>query len=82
MANVKKKVLSVLYSIKYRLSMSKLWVARKLGLIRSVTIAPYQGFGNGKELFFLGRVLMDREIGVSQVEDSRWRNFKRCTSAS
>lgn len=38
---------------------------------------PYQGFGNGKELFFLGRVLVDRGIGISKLEDSKWRNFKK-----
>lgn len=51
--------------------MSKLWLGKKLGFIRSVMIMPYQGFGNGKELFFLGRVLNDRGIGNSQLEDSR-----------
>ncbi len=76
MAEVKKKVLSVLYSINHRLSMWKLWLGKKLGLIRSVMIMPYLGFGNGKELFFLGRVLMDRGISISQLEDSGWRNFK------
>ena len=77
MAKVKKTVLPVLYSIKRRVSMAKLWLGKKLGLVRSVMIMPYQGFGNGKELFFPGRVLMDRGIGISQLEDSRWRNFKK-----
>jgi phosphatidate phosphatase APP1 len=76
MAKVKKKVLPFLYSIKHRLSISKLWLGKKLGLIRSVMVMPYQGFGNRSELFFPGRVLRDRGIGVSQLEDSRWRNFK------
>lgn len=49
----------------------------KLGLIRSVMIMPYRGFGDGTELFFLGRVLRDRGIGISQQDDSRWRNFKK-----
>ncbi len=77
MAEVKKKVLSVQYSIKHRFSILKLWLGMKLGLIRSVMIMPYQGFGNGKELFFLGRLLRDRGIGISQLDDSRWRNFKK-----
>ncbi|REL37951.1 DUF2183 domain-containing protein [Rhodohalobacter sp. SW132] len=77
MAKLKKKVLFVLYPIKLRLSMSKLWLGKKLGFVRSVMIMPYQGFGNGKELFFLGRVLGDRQIGLSQPEDSKWRNFKK-----
>ena len=77
MAKVKKTVLSVLYSINHWLSMSMLWLGKKLGLFRSVIIVPYQGFGNSKELFFPGRVLIDRRIGVSLLDDSRWRNFKK-----
>ena len=77
MAKAKQKVLSVLYPLKLRLSMSKLWLGKKLGLIRSVMIMPYRGFGNRNELFFLGRVLKDRGIGISQLDDSRWRNFRK-----
>jgi phosphatidate phosphatase APP1 len=77
MAKLKKKVLSILYYIKQRISVSKLWLGKKLGLVSSVIIIPYQGFGNGEELFFLGRVLMDRGIGMSKLEDSKWRNFKK-----
>ncbi len=77
MARVNKKVLPVLYSIKLRISMAKLWVGKKLGMVRSVMIMPYQGFGSDRELFFLGRVLGDREIAKAQPEDSRWRNFKK-----
>ncbi len=57
--------------------MIKLWLGKKLGFIRTVMIVPYQGFGNGKELFFIGRVLKDRGIGTSKLEDSRWRNFNK-----
>ena len=57
--------------------MAKLWVGKKLGMVRSVMIMPYQGFGSDRELFFLGRVLGDREIAKAQPEDSRWRNFKK-----
>lgn len=77
MTKLKTAILSILYSMKYRVSMFQLWLGKKLGLIHSVMIMPYQGFGNGKELFFLGRVLADRGIGDSQVDDSRWRNFKK-----
>lgn len=73
---MKKSILSVLYAMKLRFSMSKLWLGMQLGLIRSVMIMPYRGFGNEKELFFLGRVLKDRRIGTSRLEDSRWINFK------
>lgn len=77
MARLKKGVFSVLYSVKYRISMAKLWVRKKLGLIRSVMVVPYRGFGNGEEMFFTGRVIADRGIGVSEADDSRWRNFKK-----
>jgi phosphatidate phosphatase APP1 len=70
-------VLAVVYSLKLRLSLLKLWLGMRLGIIRSVMIMPYQGFGNGRVLFFLGRVLKDRGIGISTSEDSRWRNFKK-----
>ncbi len=75
MTHIKKKVLAFLYFMKYRFSLGKLWFGKKLGLIRSVMIMPYQGFGNNKELFFLGRVLKDKGIGLSNLEDSKWRNF-------
>ncbi|PTB96409.1 hypothetical protein C9994_07430 [Marivirga lumbricoides] len=74
---LKIKLLSLLYHIKYKLSAMKLWLGKKLGLIHSVMIMPYQGFGNDKEVFFLGRVLRDRGIGISKLEDSRWLNFKK-----
>lgn len=77
MATVKSKVLPVLFLVRLRLSMFKLWFGKKLGLIRSVMIMQYQGFGNAKELIFMGRVLGDRQIGPSLPEDSRWRNFKK-----
>lgn len=80
MLKIKKGALPVLYAIKYNLSIAKLWIAKKLGLIRSLMIMPYQGFGNENEIFFLGRVLRDRGIGISQLEDSKWRNFKKCTN--
>ncbi len=77
MTKVKKRVLSVLYALKHLLYRSKLWIGKRLGLIRSVIIIPYQGFGNGKEMFFLGRVLKNRGIGVSRLGDSKWRNFRK-----
>ncbi len=75
MIKIKKYLLAVLYSLKYRISRIKLWLGIKLGFIRSVMIMPYLGFGNDREIFFPGRVLRDRGIGISQIDDSRWRNF-------
>jgi phosphatidate phosphatase APP1 len=75
MLNVKGKALSVLYAFKLKISAAKLRLGKKLGLIRSVMIMPYQGFGNKRELFFPGRVLRDRGIGISRLEDSKWKNF-------
>src|SRR5690554_6781685 len=77
MTNFRSLVLSVLYSVKIKLSGGKLWLGKKLGLIRSLIIVPYQGFGNKNEFFFLGRVIRDRGVGLSSLEDSRWRNFSR-----
>ncbi len=66
-----------MYAVKTKISAAKLFFGKKLGLIRSVMILPYGGFGNNTELFFLGRVLRDRGIGLSQLEDSKWKNFSR-----
>lgn len=38
-------------------------------------ILPYKGFGNPNEIFFLGRVLRDRNLQSSNHHDSRWKNF-------
>jgi phosphatidate phosphatase APP1 len=77
MVKIKKHTLSVLYVLKYKLSRAKFRLGKKLGMIRSVMIMPYQGFGNETEIFFLGRVLRDRGIGISQMDDSNWKNFKK-----
>ncbi len=77
MLHLKKKALSVLYASKLKFSAAKLRMGKKLGLIRSVIIMPYQGFGNKRELYFPGRVLRDRGIGISRLEDSKWKNFSK-----
>ncbi len=77
MVKIKKHTLYILYALKTKISTAKIWLGKKLGLIRSLMIIPYQGFGNEKEIFFLGRVLRDRGIGLSAMEDSKWRNFSR-----
>ncbi len=76
-SRLKKYLLYVLYTLKLGFSNGKLWFGKKTGLIRSVKIAPFIGFGNQTELFFLGRVLKDKGIGISKLEDSRWKNFKK-----
>jgi phosphatidate phosphatase APP1 len=75
MVNIIKHALPLLYAAKNKLSAAKLKTGKKLGLIRTVMIMPYLGFGNKQELFFPGRVLRDRGIGLSRLEDSKWRNF-------
>jgi phosphatidate phosphatase APP1 len=77
MLPLKKYLLAVLYRLKVKFSLFRLRIGRKFRLIRTVMIMPYQGFGNKSEIFFLGRVLRDRGIGLSTLEDSRWKNFSR-----
>lgn len=38
---------------------------------------PYIGFGNEKEVYLLGRVLRNREVGYATIDDSRFKNFKK-----
>lgn len=77
MVKIKKHTLYILHALKTKLSTAKIWLGKKLGLIKSLMIVPYQGFGNEKEIFFPGRVMRDRGIGLSGLEDSKWRNFSR-----
>ncbi|MCH7402921.1 App1 family protein [Belliella kenyensis] len=72
---MKKILLSSLYAVKRKLSAVKVWFGLRLGLIKTIQILPYKGFGNTHEIYFLGRVQRDRGIGFSTISDSRWRNF-------
>ena len=77
MKKPKSFILSILYSIKRAYSSIKLNFGIKLGLIRSIMIMPYKGFGNDKEIYFVVRVIRDRKIGFSNVKDRRWKNFRK-----
>lgn len=70
-------ILRFLYAIKRNFSLIKVKTGVRLGLIRSIMIMPYIGFGNDKEIYFLVRVLKDRNIGNAQGEDGAWHNFKK-----
>lgn len=48
-----------------------------MGLVKSIMIMPYIGFGNEKEVYLLGRVLRNRDVGAAAIDDSRLRNFKK-----
>ncbi|MGY6560413.1 MAG: App1 family protein [Nitritalea sp.] len=69
--------LQLLYPLKRGFSTVKLQLGLRFGLIRSLMVMPYKGFGNTEELYFMGRVLRDRGIGLSTIEDSRFRNFRK-----
>lgn len=72
---MKKSILAFLYTIKRVFSSIKVAIGLRLGLIQLIHIMPFKGFGNEQEIFFVGRILRDRGIGFSTIEDSRWRNF-------
>jgi phosphatidate phosphatase APP1 len=73
----KKTSLFFLYAMKTHFSKAKLWFGIQSGLVQSVMILPYKGFGNTNEIYFLGRVLRDRGISTSNLEDKKWQNFKK-----
>ena len=68
-------LLSFLYEIKLGLNQSILWLAIKLGLVKSILIVPFEGFGNEREILLVGRVIRDNRIGSSSPEDSVWKNI-------
>ena len=67
--------LTILYEFKLAVSQVVLWLWIKLGLVKSLLIVPYEGFGNEKEILLVGRVIRDNRVGVSSPEDSVWRNI-------
>ncbi|WP_194972817.1 App1 family protein [Aquiflexum lacus] len=70
-------LLPFLYQIKRAYSSFKLKSGIKLGLIKSIMIMPYKGFGNEREIYFVARILRDRKIGPSDAQDRRLRNFQK-----
>ncbi len=77
MANKNRFLLSIIYEIKLIFNKIILWLAIRLGLLRSIIIVPYHGYGYGRELFLVGRVLKDNSVSESSPEDSVWRNVRR-----
>ncbi|MEB2780961.1 phosphatase domain-containing protein [Algoriphagus sp. C2-6-M1] len=69
--------LTILYEFKLAISQVILWLWIKLGLLKSLLIVPFEGFGNDKEILLVGRVIRDNRIGESNPEDSVWRNIGR-----
>ncbi len=69
--------LTILYEIKLAINQAVLWLWIKLGLVKSLLIVPFEGFGNEKEILLVGRVIRDNRIGESTPEDSVWRNIGR-----
>ncbi len=71
----KKGLLTFLYFIKLHVSKLKLWLLIRIGLIKQLIIVPYTGFGNAKGVYFLGRIIENKGIISSAVEDSGWQNL-------
>jgi phosphatidate phosphatase APP1 len=68
-------LLDRIFRFSYIFSRIKLKLGISIGLVRTLTIMPYRGFGNDQEVYFVGRVLKKRGIGLSSLEDSRLKNF-------
>jgi phosphatidate phosphatase APP1 len=71
------RILPALYFVKRQVSRLKLWFWVKVGFVKKVMIQPYAGYGNDKELYLAGRVLVDRNIQASTPDDRFWRNFDK-----
>jgi phosphatidate phosphatase APP1 len=48
---------------------------RKPGTESPIHVVPYRGYGNERMIFQRGRVLEDKQVGLSRVADSMWRNL-------
>ncbi|SIS49342.1 App1 family protein [Belliella pelovolcani] len=74
---INKILLEILYRFKLTFSKIKLKFGIKTGFVKSLMIAPYKGFGSREKVYLIGRVLKDRGIGLSEISDSRWKNFSK-----
>ncbi|WBL41685.1 DUF2183 domain-containing protein [Algoriphagus halophytocola] len=72
-----KLFLTIIYEIKLKVNQVILWISIKLGLVSSIMIVPYQGFGNQKELYLAGRVIRNNRINKSTPKDSIWQNIDK-----
>ena len=72
-----KLILTIIYELKLKVNQVILWLSIKLGLVRSIMIVPYQGFGNHKRIFLVGRVIRDNRIKKSGPDDSIWQNIDK-----
>lgn len=41
-----------------------------------VQIVPYRGYGNSRKIFLKGRVLKNKNLGLSNAKDSAWKNLR------
>jgi len=77
MARKSRFLLNSIYEVKLLFSKVVLWLSIKLGLIHSIIIVPFNGYGNATQIFLVGRVLKNNRVGLSTIEDSVWSNVKR-----
>lgn len=70
-------ILSLIYELKLKFNQVILWISIHLGLIRSIILIPFNGYGNSTEIYLLGRVLKNNRVAKSNPEDSVWRNIKK-----
>lgn len=81
---VKTLLARAVYTIQKPLDRLKFNLKMRLGRIGPITIIPYRGFGNNREVLLRGRVLENKMLAKPRKEDSIWRNLstmiKRFTS--
>ena len=51
-------------------------LTERTGGPRPVTIVPYRGLGNPRQVFLKGRVLVDRHLVAATDQDTIWQNLK------
>lgn len=77
MTKKSKILIPIIYDVKLFVSKLVLWITIKLGLLRSIIIVSYNGYGFGNQIFMVGRVLKNNRVAKSSPEDSVWSNVKK-----
>lgn len=69
--------LSFIYELKLKINQVVLWLSIRSGFLKSIIIVPFNGYGNAKHIFLVGRVLKNNRVGQSNPEDNVWNNVKK-----
>lgn len=73
--STKRAVAKALNRVEHGLDRVRFFFMSQFGVRKPLTVRTYIGYGNGRQLFVRGRVLLQQSIRKPKANDSPWRNF-------